>query len=130
LLHAREVAQVARGAVQVRRVYDEARRGDGTRVLVDRVWPRGIRKDDLVMDDWVKTVAPSTQLRKWYSHDPGKFGQFRRRYRDELDSGPGREALDRLRTLARGSTLTLLTATKDTEHSHAAILAELLAETS
>lgn len=109
--------------VQVKRIYDEPADSDGTRVLVDRVWPRGLRKDDARYDDWVKDVAPSTELRKWYGHDPDRFDEFRRRYRDELD---GSESLDRLREMAGKGTLTLLTATKDPEHSQAAVLRELL----
>lgn len=109
--------------VQVRRIYDDAADGDGTRVLVDRVWPRGLRRDDARYDEWIKAVAPSTELRKWYGHDPERFDEFRRRYRAELD---GSESLDRLRSLAADGTLTLLTATKDPEASQAAVLRELL----
>jgi uncharacterized protein YeaO (DUF488 family) len=78
------------------------------------------------MDQWVKEVAPSTELRKWYRHDPRKFEEFRRRYREELDGDAGKRALDRLREASRGRTLTLLTATKDLPRSHAAVLSELL----
>lgn len=109
--------------VQVRRIYDDVADGDGTRVLVDRVWPRGLRKDDARYDEWLKDVAPSTELRTWYGHDPDRFDEFRRRYRAELD---GSDALDTLRGLAEGGTLTLLTATKDPERSQAAVLRELL----
>ena len=78
--------------IRVRRVYDNPSPGDGARVLVDRVWPRGLRKDAARLDDWAKDVAPSTGLRTWYRHDPAKFGEFRRRYNAEL-AGPGpREA--------------------------------------
>ena len=111
--------------VQVRRIYDPAEKGDGTRVLVDRVWPRGVRKQDARYDEWVKDVAPSTELRKWYGHDPDRFGEFRRRYRDELD---GSSALDRLRSLANDGDLTLLTASKSPEISQAEVLCELLRE--
>jgi uncharacterized protein YeaO (DUF488 family) len=112
--------------VRVRRVYDEAAADDGIRVLVDRVWPRGLRKDSGVLDEWLKDVAPSTELRKWYGHVPEKFAQFEARYRDELATSSARAALDHLRALADESTLTLLTATKDVEHSQAAVLAGLL----
>lgn len=112
--------------VRVRRVYDEVRPDDGMRVLVDRVWPRGIRKQELAHDGWAKEVAPSTALRTWFGHDPDRFAEFRARYRAELDHDAGRQALDRLRQTADGQTLTLLTATKDVEHSHAAVLAEFL----
>jgi uncharacterized protein YeaO (DUF488 family) len=112
--------------VHVRRVYDEASPEDGTRVLVDRMWPRGLAKDVARLDDWAKHVAPSTELRRWYGHDPERFPEFRRRYRAELDQSPRREALGRLRALADRAPLTLLTATRDVEHSHAAVLADLL----
>ena len=109
--------------VRVRRVYDEPSAADGARVLVDRVWPRGLRKDALRLDDWAKDVAPSTELRTWYGHDPAKFGEFRQRYLGELAASPRQAALGQLRTLAgSGRPLTLLTATKDVEHSQAAVL--------
>ena len=115
--------------VRVRRVYDEPSAADGTRVLVDRVWPRGLRKDALRLDDWAKDVAPSTELRTWYGHDPAKFDEFRQRYLGELAASPRRAALGPLRTLATsGRPLTLLTATKDVDHSQAAVLARLLRE--
>jgi uncharacterized protein YeaO (DUF488 family) len=116
--------------VRVRRVYDEASPGDGVRVLVDRVWPRGLRKDAARLDDWAKDVAPSAELRKWYGHDPARFAEFRRRYVAELAGpGPG-QALDRLRALARDRPLTLLTATRDVDFSQAAVLAAVLQENS
>jgi len=113
--------------VRVRRVYDEPSAADGARVLVDRVWPRGLRKDALHLDDWIKDVAPSTELRTWYGHDPARFGEFRQRYLNELAGSPQRAALGRLRALAaKGQPLTLLTATRDVDHSQAAVLARLL----
>lgn len=112
--------------VRVRRAYDEPTPEDGVRVLVDRLWPRGIRKDALDLADWNKDVAPSAELRGWFGHDPEKFAEFASRYRDELDTVAGRAALDRLRALPRGRPLTLITATKDVEHSQAAVLADLL----
>ena len=115
--------------IRVRRVYDAAEPRDGTRVLVDRVWPRGLRKDAARLDDWAKDVAPSTDLRKWYGHDPAKFGEFRRRYTAELARPEAAGALGRLRDLARQGPVTLLTATRDVDISQAAVLAELLRET-
>jgi uncharacterized protein YeaO (DUF488 family) len=113
--------------VRVRRVYDHPEAADGARVLVDRIWPRGLRKDALQLDDWAKDVAPSTGLRTWYGHDPAKFDEFRQRYLGELGGSGQRAALGRLRALvASGRTLTLLTATKDLDHSQAAVLARLL----
>ncbi len=89
-------------------------------MLVDRIWPRGLRKDAIRLDDWAKDAAPSGELRTWYGHDPAKFSEFRRRYLRELAGSTQRAALGRLRALAAaGRPLTLLTATKDVEHSQA-----------
>jgi uncharacterized protein YeaO (DUF488 family) len=112
--------------VRVRRVYDAPSPDDGARVLVDRIWPRGLRKDAARLDSWEKDVAPSTGLRTWYGHDPAKFGEFRHRYLAELSGREQRMALGRLRVLASAGPLTLLTATRDVEHSQAAVLAEIL----
>lgn len=114
--------------VAVARVRD-GRPASGTAVLVDRLWPRGQRKDDAPWDEWLKDVAPSTGLRTWYGHDPERHEEFVRRYRAELRDGDRAAALDRLRTArddaGRGG-LTLLTATKDLGLSHAQVLADLL----
>jgi len=115
--------------IRVRRVYEEPAAADGARVLVDRVWPRGLRKDAARLDEWAKDVAPSTELRTWYGHDPAKFDEFERRYRAELDEPGAREGLDRLRALAAGRRVTLLTATKAVDISQAEVLAGLLRET-
>ena len=112
--------------IRVRRVYDEPSAEDGARVLVDRVWPRGMRKDAARLDEWAKDVAPSTELRTWYHHDPAKFSEFRRRYTAELAEPGAREAIARLRVLAADRPVTLLTATKDLDLSQAAVLAGLL----
>ncbi|GAB2761271.1 DUF488 family protein [Salinifilum aidingensis] len=112
--------------VQVRRIYEELREDDGTRVLVDRVWPRGLSKDSAALDEWRRDVAPSTDLRKWYGHDPERFDEFRRRYEQELDAPEQRSGLEHLRELARDGTLTLLTATRDPDISAARVLAELV----
>ena len=112
--------------VRVRRIYDEAQKSDGSRILVDRVWPRGVSKDKAQLDEWVKDVAPSTELRKWYSHDPEKFDEFARRFREELKNDDAAQALDELRELARTGTLTLLTAAKRDDISQATVLAEIL----
>lgn len=112
--------------IRVRRIYEEPSADDGTRVLVDRVWPRGLSKDAARLDEWAKDVAPSTDLRKWYGHDPAKFAEFRRRYLAELAEPDRAAAVGRLRRVARDSPMTLLTATRDMEHSQAAVLAEHL----
>ncbi|HXF57166.1 MAG TPA: DUF488 family protein [Actinomycetota bacterium] len=115
--------------VRVRRVQEERSPRDGLRVLVDRLWPRGVRKERAGLDLWLKDVAPSPELRVWYSHRPERFEEFARRYREELSSGPAAEAAERLRALARKRTITLLTATRDVERSGATVLAEFLRET-
>jgi uncharacterized protein YeaO (DUF488 family) len=108
------------------RVYDDPSPQDGARVLVDRVWPRGLTKEAAHLDEWLKDVAPSTELRRWYGHRPERFDEFRRRYLAELaEPGPA-AALDRLRELARTGKVTVLTATRDVEHSQAAVLVERL----
>ncbi|WP_019070709.1 DUF488 domain-containing protein [Streptomyces hokutonensis] len=112
--------------VHVRRVYEPRERADGARVLVDRIWPRGMTKEKAHLDEWCKQVAPSTDLRKWYSHDPERFTEFSRRYRAELEDPDHAEALAHLRDLAKERTVTLLTATKQPEISEAEVLAELL----
>ena len=112
--------------VQVRRVYEEPAHGDGTRVLVDRVWPRGLTKAKASLDEWCKQIAPSTQLRTWYGHEPDRFEEFGRRYRDELTDPERADALVHLRELAKKRTLTLLTATKEPRISEAEVLAQLL----
>ncbi|MEV8475131.1 DUF488 family protein [Streptomyces sp. NPDC051173] len=112
--------------ITYRRVYEETSPKEGQRVLVDRVWPRGIRKEDAHLDEWLRDVAPSTELRRWYAHDPDRFPEFRRRYRAELRDAGHRQAAEHLRDLAAHDGLTLLTATKDVDHSQAAVLAEWL----
>ena len=119
-------AQSSAHKVQVRRIYDDAQKSDGTRILVDRVWPRGVSKDKAELDEWVKDVAPSTELRKWYSHDPEKFDEFARRFREELQSDDAAQALDELGELAQKGTLTLLTASKRDDISQATVLAGIL----
>jgi uncharacterized protein YeaO (DUF488 family) len=117
------------GHVSYRRIYDEVSPSDGALVLVDRVWPRGIRKDALDLTEWLRDVAPSTELRQWYSHEPEKFAEFRSRYLAELKSPECRVAVEHLREIARKDDLVLLTATRDVDHSQAAVLARWLDET-
>jgi uncharacterized protein YeaO (DUF488 family) len=113
-------------AVQVRRVYDHRVRGDGTRVLVDRIWPRGMTKEKADLDEWCKQIAPSNELRKWYNHAPEKFEEFTRRYQQELTEPARAESLAHLRELAKARTLTLLTASKAVDISEATVLAAVL----
>jgi uncharacterized protein YeaO (DUF488 family) len=112
--------------VQIRRIYEEPTPEDGTRVLVDRLWPRGMSKQRAHLDEWCKQIAPSTELRKWYGHDPDRFDEFRRRYQAELTDLERAAALAHLRELAHQRMLTLLTATKDVDISEAAVLAKLV----
>ena len=117
---------MAGGMVRVRRVYEEPERGDGTRVLVDRLWPRGLTKAKAALDEWCKDVAPSDELRTWCHHDPDRFEEFGRRYQLARRDPRRAEALAHLRGLARDRQLTLLTATRQPEISEAAVLAGLL----
>jgi uncharacterized protein YeaO (DUF488 family) len=112
--------------VRVRRVYEEPSPQDGTRVLVDRIWPRGVTKARADLSEWCNAVAPSTSLRKWYDHDPERFEEFSRRYRAELEQPQRAEALQHLRELAKDRPLTLLTATNHPEISEAMVLADIL----
>lgn len=116
-----------RGAasIRIKRAYDMPKNSDGLRILIDRLWPRGIAKAKLKLDAWVKDLAPSNALRKWYQHDPTKCAEFRKRYRAELDRE--RDRLAALRTAVKGRRVTLLTATKELDLSHATVLRALLA---
>ena len=109
--------------IRLARVYDDPGPDDGRRVLVDRLWPRGFRKDDPRVGTWLKEVAPSKELREWYSHQPERFDEFAARYREELHHS---QALDELRKLTKSGVVTLTTATRHVEGSHAAVLAALL----
>jgi uncharacterized protein YeaO (DUF488 family) len=114
--------------VQVKRIYDDAAPADGRRVLVDRLWPRGLRKDAAAFDEWLREIAPSDGLRRWYRHEPARFDEFAERYRAELAEPERTEALDRLREYAAAGPLTLLTAARDLEYAHPRVLADVLAE--
>ncbi|HET8552509.1 MAG TPA: DUF488 domain-containing protein [Gammaproteobacteria bacterium] len=111
-------------SIRIKRIYDAPSRGDGRRVLVDRVWPRGIKKDEAKLDDWLKDVAPSTPLRKWFGHDPDKWPEFQTRYRKELDTRS--EAVGQLAGYARKGTLTLLYGARDVQHNQAVVLRDYL----
>jgi uncharacterized protein YeaO (DUF488 family) len=108
------------------RVYDDLGKTQGARLLVDRVWPRGVSKVDLDLDDWIKEVAPSTDLRKWFGHDPDRWEDFRRRYRAELDENE--EAVERCLTWCRSGPIILLYGAKDRDHNQAVVLREYLRE--
>jgi len=113
--------------LEIVRVYaDPGRRRGEYRALVDRLWPRGMKKASVDLDEWAKDAAPSTDLRRWYGHDPERFTEFARRYCRELEAAPASEAAARLRDRANAARLVLLTATRDVEHSGAAVLREHL----
>jgi uncharacterized protein YeaO (DUF488 family) len=113
--------------VRTKRIYEEAGPEDGRRVLIDRIWPRGVSRERAAIDEWAKDLAPSDGLRRWFGHDPGRFAEFRRRYREELAARPDR--LAELRHAAEAAPLTLVYAARDSDHSNAVVLAELLRET-
>jgi uncharacterized protein YeaO (DUF488 family) len=113
--------------VEVRRIYEhDAASKVGRVVLVDRLWPRGVAKADAEFDEWVKDVAPSTELRRWYGHDVDRFDEFTRRYQGELTRPPASAALEQLVAAVKKGPLTLLTATRDVDHSAARVLQQVL----
>ena len=114
--------------MRVRRVYEEPDPSDGLRILVDRIWPRGMTKSAAHIDEWYRHIAPSTALRTWYHHEPALLAEFIDRYEIELRASERAQALDQLRSLAKTSTLTLLTATTQLELSHAQVLSDLLGD--
>ena len=114
--------------VGIRRVYDEPLPTDGSRVLVDRIWPRGLSKEKAHLNQWCKAVAPSTALRKWYAHVPERFVEFTTRYEEELKEPERAAALQGLREILREGPVTLLTATKNPEISEATVLAKILTD--
>ena len=117
-------------SVALKRAYEEPAASDGTRVLVERLWPRGLSKERAHIDLWLKDVAPSTELRQWFHHDPQKFPEFRSRYEAELQSAAAQEALTKLREIAKQGQLTLVFAAHDADHSNAVVLHDLLLHSS
>lgn len=112
--------------IAIKRVYDAPMRNDGRRILIDRLWPRGLKKDEAQIDEWIKDIAPSHELRKWFSHDAGKWPEFRFRYETELSSEKNQSILARLAQVSQSEQITLLFAAKDVEHNNAVVLAHLL----
>jgi uncharacterized protein YeaO (DUF488 family) len=110
--------------IKLKRVYEKSTGDDGTRVLVDRLWPRGLKKETAEIDHWFKEIAPSTELRKWFGHDPSRWGEFRKRYAAELRNHT--EQLDELRKLARTGRVTLVYAARDEQHNDAVVLRDIL----
>ena len=113
--------------IRIKRIYESPKPspGDGKRILVDRLWPRGLKKEEVVVDEWIKEAAPSSDLRKWFGHDPAKWQEFKKRYGREL-GGKG-EIIERLRKQAAAGTVTILYSAKDTEHNNAVVLRDLIA---
>ena len=113
----------------IKRIYDELSDNDGYRVLVDRVWPRGVSKERAHLDAWIKELAPSTDLRKWFAHDPTKYPEFHQRYFGELDANPDvKSIIAELNQRAKSETVTLLYSAKDEEHNQAVVLKDYLDE--
>ncbi|HEY3992011.1 MAG TPA: DUF488 family protein [Ktedonobacteraceae bacterium] len=110
----------------LKRAYEEAMLEDGKRILVDRLWPRGLSRERAQLDLWLKEIAPSDELRRWFGHDPAKFAEFRQRYEAELASETAQKALEQIRTLAKEGRTTLVFAAHDQEHSNAVVLRDVL----
>jgi uncharacterized protein YeaO (DUF488 family) len=110
--------------IRLKRAYEPPSAEDGVRVLVDRLWPRGVRKSEAAIDRWLKEIAPSTELRRWFGHDPGRWSEFRRRYRTELSAHA--ELMSELRTMARKQPVTLIYAARDERHNEAVVLRDIL----
>jgi uncharacterized protein YeaO (DUF488 family) len=121
---AKTAARKTSASIRIKRAYDPPDADDGLRILIDRLWPRGLAKSKFKLDAWPKHLSPSNALRKWYQHDPEKFAEFRKRYVAELEAQG--EGLDELRAAVKGQTVTLLTATKEIDLSHATVLRDLL----
>jgi len=110
--------------VKIKRIYDPVLKDDGKRILVDRLWPRGIKKDMAALDEWLKDIAPSNELRKWFSHDISKWNEFRKRYREELTTKS--DPLEKLRKESKKGVITLLFSAKDVQHNNAVVLREVI----
>lgn len=110
--------------MKIKRIYEEPETADGYRILVDRVWPRGLSKEKAKIDEWDKEIAPSTELRKWFAHQPELFKEFSKKYKAELKSKT--EDIDRIRSISKKKNLTILYSAKDTKHNQAVVLMEVL----
>ena len=116
--------KIAADHIKLKRAYEPSAPDDGTRILIDRLWPRGVKKADAAIDEWMKDIAPSTGLRKWFGHDPARWQEFRRRYQSEIRQHP--DEFDRLRTLAQHGRITLVFSAHDEIHNDAVVLKDLL----
>jgi uncharacterized protein YeaO (DUF488 family) len=118
------MSRIAASRVRLKRPYEPPAASDGTRVLIDRLWPRGVRKDAAALDLWLKDIGPSTELRKWFGHEPSRWAEFRRRYADEIAQKP--QLLPQLRDIARQGVLTMVYSAHDEQHNDALVLQELI----
>ena len=114
--------------ITLKRIYDPVSKDDGTRILVDRLWPRGVKKEQAAIDEWLKDIAPSDELRKWFSHDPSKWQEFKNKYKKELKGKNKFELLEQLKKTAEKGKVTVLFSAKDIAHNNAVVLKELLEE--
>ncbi len=114
--------------VKIKRIYEDSSAEDGLRILVDRVWPRGISKERAGLDYWLKEIGPSKELRQWFNHEDDKYEDFSKRYREELSSGEAKEDFDKLKELARGQDVSLIYSAKNEKHNQAQVLKDLLEE--
>src|SRR5690625_5168289 len=113
--------------VKLKRIYDDYAKHDGKRILVDRVWPRGVSKEDAALDEWFKEIGPSKELRQWFNHDSEKFEEFKKKYHKELQDGEQKASYDKLKAIQKeNNTITLVYAAKDEEHNQAQVLKEML----
>lgn len=113
-------------SVVLKRIYEEEKPLGGHRVLIDRVWPRGISKEDANLDEWMKDIAPSSSLRKWFAHDPDKFESFKEAYKNEIKESDAMSKLDELKNIAKNNRVVLLYGAKDKVHNHAVVLKEMI----
>jgi len=112
--------------VKIMRIYDSASPADGKRIYIDRLWPRGMKKEEVKMDEWLKEISPSDTLRKWFGHDPSKYEEFKKRYIKELE--PHAEILERIKKEGKKEIVTLLFSAKDVGHNNATVLREYLSQ--
>jgi uncharacterized protein YeaO (DUF488 family) len=112
--------------IKIKRAYDEVSPDDGERILVDRLWPRGIKKDEAKIDEWMKEIAPSNELRKWFAHDPSKWKEFKKRYMEELKDQS--TLIEILINRAKRGNITLIFSARETEHNNAVVLSELISK--
>jgi len=112
--------------IKIRRIYDPASPDDGKRIYIDRLWPRGMKKEEVKIDEWLKEISPSDSLRKWFGHDPAKYAEFKRRYTKELEKHS--ETLERIRKEGKKETVTLLFSAKDVKHNNATVMKEILSK--